>query len=331
MTETYDFDSVTSWLSESHQPLVISHRRPDGDALGSMAALTTALRHRGCNPIPMLYEPLPPKFSYLKTDAFDWCLWEESREAATDACDAVIIVDTCALAQLEPIAEYLSRAPRTLVLDHHATRDPIGTREGDLRYFDETASAAALIVAQWIAAAGVPLNRYMAEALFTGIATDTGWFRFSNTDERTLRLAADLVAAGADPGRIHQTLYQQDPPAKLRLIARVLTNLELHADGRLAVMKLRAADFEATGANDSMTEDLVNEAARLHTTEVTLLLTEEPEGVVRANFRSKREIDVADLARRYGGGGHTRAAGARLHGGWDRVVPRLIEETAALL
>jgi phosphoesterase RecJ-like protein len=229
------------------------------------------------------------------------------------------------------VAEYLARAPRTLVLDHHATRDPVGTRDGDLRYFDETASAAALIVAEWIAAAGVAVDAHIADALFTGIATDTGWFRFSNTDERTLRLAADLVAAGANPNRIHETLYQQDPPAKLRLVARVLSNLELHADGRLAVMKLRAADFEATGADDTMTEDLVNEAARLNNTEVTMLLTEEPEGQVRANFRSKREIDVSELARRYGGGGHVRAAGARLRGSWDSVVSRLIEETVAML
>lgn len=329
--ETYDLDSVTNWLDQSQQPMVISHRRPDGDALGSMAALTAALRQRGRNPIAMLYEPFPPKFSYLDTGAFEWCTWEKSREIAQDACDGVIIVDTCALAQLEPVAEYLARAPRTLVLDHHATRDPVGTRDGDLRYFDETASAAALIVAEWIAAAGVAVDAHIADALFTGIATDTGWFRFSNTDERTLRLAADLVAAGANPNRIHETLYQQDPPAKLRLVARVLSNLELHADGRLAVMKLRAADFEATGADDTMTEDLVNEAARLNNTEVTMLLTEEPEGQVRANFRSKREIDVSELARRYGGGGHVRAAGARLRGSWDSVVSRLIEETVAML
>jgi phosphoesterase RecJ-like protein len=146
-----------------------------------------------------------------------------------------------------------------------------------------------------------------------------------------MRLAADLVEAGADASRIHAAIYQQDSPARLRLIAHVLDHLELKAEDRLAVMYLRPADFAATGADNSMAHELVNEATRLACTEATLLFTEEPDRTIRVNFRSKRELDVSTLARRYGGGGHVRAAGARLRGEWDSVVPRVIAETIEAL
>jgi phosphoesterase RecJ-like protein len=323
-------DSVTPWLTQYQRPLVISHLRPDGDSLGAMAAMTLALQRRGAEPLPVLYESIPSQYA-LFTPMMKWHYWDEVRNVATTDCDAVVLVDTCALSQLEPIADYLAQAPPTLVIDHHATRDPIGTREGDLRVFDDTASATCLMVAEWIRDAGVQLDQPLATALFVGIATDCGWFRFANTDTRTMRLATELVEAGADPSRVHSAIYHQDPPARLRLIAHMLNHLELKADGKLAVMHLRPADFAATGADSSMTSELVNEATRLGCTEATLLFTEEPDGTIRVNFRSKLELDVSALARRYGGGGHARAAGARLRGDWDSVVPRVIAETIAAL
>ena len=320
------FDSVTAWLAQYQRPLVISHERPDGDSLGAMAAMTLALQRRGGNPIAVLYEPFPQRYAFLDL-AIEWHEWDHVRDVVTTDGDAVILLDTCALSQLEPVAAFLAQAPPTLVIDHHATRDPIGLRAGDLRVFDDTASATSLMVAEWVCAAGLEYDEPLATALFTGIATDCGWFRFTNTDARTMRLAAELVEAGADPSRIHSTIYQQDSPARLRLIAHMLDHLELKADGKLAVMHLRPADFEATGAHSGMTSELVNEATRLASTEATLLFVEEPDRTIRVNFRSKRELDVSALARRFGGGGHARAAGARLRGEWDSVVPRVIAET----
>lgn len=330
MISDHDFDRVTRWLAECHRPVVVSHERPDGDSLGAMAGMALALRRQGAAPVAALYEPLPQQYGFLNSTV-DWRIWDDVRAVVAGDCDAVVLLDTCALAQLAPVAEFLDQAPRTLVIDHHATQDPIGMRAGDLRLFDDTASATCLIMAEWIRSAGLPFDAALATALFTGIATDCGWFRFSNTDARTMRLGADLVEAGADPSAIHAAIYQQDPPARLRLIARMLGHLELKADGKLAVMHLRAADFAACGADSSMTSELVNEATRLGSTEATLLFTEEPDGTIRVNFRSKRSLDVSALACRFGGGGHVRAAGARLRGEWDSVVPRVIDETVAAL
>lgn len=330
MIADHAFHDVTHWLSACHRPLLVSHRRPDGDAIGSLAAMSRALRARGAAPSIALFERFPPRYGFLESAA-TWHVWDDARDVLSHECDSVVVLDTCSLTQLEPIAAFLAGAPRTLVIDHHATHDPIGTRPDDLRLLDETASATALILAEWTRSTGLSLDRDLATPLFVGIATDTGWFRYSNTDARTLRMAAELAEAGADSASLYSALYQQEPPAKLRLVAHLLTSLELHAGGQLAVMYLRPADFARAGADRSMTEDLVNEANRLAGVECTLLFTEEEDGEVRVNLRSRARLDVAEFARRFGGGGHARAAGARLRGGWDQVVRRFIDDVAEAL
>ena len=325
-----DLHNVRAWFEGCQRPLLVTHRRPDGDAIGALAAMTLALRELGLAPTPVLFEPFPPRYGLLQ-DMVQWHLWDEERERLRTECDAVAIFDTCSFSQLEPIAAWLPQAPRMLVIDHHPTRDPLATRPQDLQLFDESAGAVCLILAEWVKTVGVPLNPPMATALFTGLATDCGWFRFSNTDARTLQTAAELAEAGVAPVVIWRALHEQDPPQKLRLIGRMLQSLRLHADNKLAVLTLRQSDFAAAGADHSMTEDLVNEAGRIGCTEATILFTEEPDGSVRVNLRSKRTLDVAELAVRFGGGGHARAAGARPPGKWDEVVPGVIKATIAAL
>ena len=292
--------------------------------------MSLALQALQLDPRPALFEPLPARYAQM-TDTVAWRRWDQERAQLTAECDALVILDTCSFAQLDPLVGYLSQAPRTLVIDHHPTRDALGTRPGDLCLFDESAGAVCLLVAEWIHTVGLPLTPALATPLFIGLATDCGWFRFSNTDARVLRTAADLLEAGTPAAAIYRAIYEQDPPARLRLIARMLQTLELQADGKLVVMTLRQADFAAAGADRSMTEDLVNQAGCLAGIEATLLFTEEPDGSVRVNFRSKQTLDVAHLAARFGGGGHARASGARPKGVWDEVVPRVIADTIAAL
>lgn len=330
MINTTDRDSVTAWLAECQYPLILSHIRPDGDSLGAQAAMYFVLEKLGRRPEVVLYEPIPSQYEFMR-EMLPWRHWDDVRDVMSQNCDAAVVVDTCAQTQLEPAMDFLRRAPRTLVIDHHATRDAIGTRAGDLHWFDETAGATCLMLAEWIPTLRISLEPPLSTALFTGMATDCGWFRFSNTDARMMRVAADLAESGTVPSEIYNAIYQQEPPAKLRLIAHMLTNMELLADGKLAVLYLRDVDFQKTGGDRTMTSDLVNEANRLAGVEATLLFTEETDGAVRVNLRSKQYLDVSALARRFGGGGHTRAAGARPHGSWDAVVPRVIAETIAAM
>jgi phosphoesterase RecJ-like protein len=260
----------------------------------------------------------------------DWRIWADFAADAA-AFGALVVLDTCSNSQLEPVAEFLTRAPRTLVIDHHATRDAIGTRAGDWRLIDESASANALILAEWALHERILLTPAIAAALLVGIATDCGWFRFSNADARTLRAAAELANRGVKLDELHAALYQQEPVAKLRLIGLLLGSLEMHANGRLAVMYVRPADFAKAGADRGMTEDLVNEAGRAAGVECTLLFCEEDNGEIRVNLRSRKQIDVAAIARIHGGGGHARAAGCRLRGAWDEVVPAFVARVAGML
>lgn len=327
MMEAEQYHNATRWLSNCQHPLIVTHHRPDGDALGAVAGLTLALRALRKNPQPTLYEALPARYALL-ADTVSWRRWDLEREELQRAADALVILDTCAYSQLEPIAAFVRSAPPTLVVDHHPTRDEIATRPSDLRLIDASASAVCLLITEWLVAADLPLDAPTATALFTGLATDTGWFRFASTDARTLRAAADLAAAGAAVNSIYRAVYEQDPPGRIRLIGRMLERLELLAGGRLAVLRLRRADFAAAGADRSMTEDLVNEAGRIAGLEAMVLFTEEPNGQVRVNLRSKERVDVSRIAAQFGGGGHARASGARPTGAWEDIVQQV---TTALL
>jgi phosphoesterase RecJ-like protein len=323
--------SIREWLSPFERPLVVSHRRPDGDALGALAATVLALEQLGKRAEVALFGPLPTRYVPVVGQAIEWKQWSEECERLLRTADALVIVDTCSQSQLEPLGEFAAHGPPTLVIDHHVTRDAIGARREDLRVIDESAGACCLILHEWFEAAGVSLTPMIATALFTGIATDCGWFRYPNADARLLRAAADLVEAGVDGPRIYGALYQQEPLAKLRLIGGMLSRMEVLASGRLAVLTLREEDFARAGANGSMSEDLVNEAGRLQGAEVTLMLSQEDGQTVRINLRSRGAVDVAAIAQRFGGGGHPRAAGARVRGTWDDVASRAKAELLAAL
>lgn len=322
------YQLVTRRLRQVGRVMVATHQRPDGDALGSAAGLIAGLRKLGAEAELALFEAPPARYASL-LDGCQWRLWPENLERGVFG--ALVIVDTGARAQLEPMAARLDEMPPTIVIDHHATPPDVGLRESDLRVIDPHASASCLMITEWLETSAIPLDPQSATALFTGLATDTGWFRFPSVDARTLRAATRLVEAGVRPSEIHERLYQQEPIERLRLVARMLNRLELRANGRLAVMTLRQEDFERTGATGGMTEDLVNEAGKLAGVEATVLLTENEDGVVRVNLRSRGELNVAALAAQFGGGGHVRAAGARVSGDFDAVAARVVEIAVAAL
>jgi len=172
MISPQDYLNVRTWLEQARRPLLVTHRRPDGDAIGALAALTLALRELGCEPRPTLFEPFPARYAYLQ-DLADWHHWPEQRQRLVGECDAVVILDTCAWSQLEDVADFLPQAPRTLVIDHHPTRDPIATRPGDLQLFDETAGAVCLILAEWVRACGVRVTPPIATALLRPVWAPT--------------------------------------------------------------------------------------------------------------------------------------------------------------
>ncbi|MCB9868041.1 MAG: hypothetical protein H6816_15550, partial [Phycisphaerales bacterium] len=232
----------------------------------------------------------------------------EANNPLADA-DGIIVLDTCSFSQLTPVADFLRETAAPIIaLDHHRTRDLPCTRY----LVDAESAAASLLLFDWARAADWPLPAEAAALLFVGIATDTGWFRHSNTSPAALRAAADLLDRGVDLDHWYQTLYLADPTRALRARSAAMASLELHPDDRVAVMMVTQQTLREIGANPTDLEEVVNAPMSAAQVEVSILLTEREDGTTKASLRSKGRIDVAQLAAHFGGGGHTRAAGARL-------------------
>lgn len=327
------FEQAGRCLEGWKRTMILAHDRPDGDALGAMAAMWRVIKAAGREATAFIYDELPGRYAFLGTPtqshghdnraACDFRRWPAEAFESIDArFDGILILDTNSWSQLKPVAECLraSVLPR-IVVDHHANSDGISAnRAGDVNMVDPSASATCQIVHAWCDAMAWPLDGPAADALFTGLATDTGWFRHSNTDARAMQAAADLIDLGVRPDVLYGRLYASFPLSRVKLAAEMLGTLTLCADGSAAVMCITPEMFHRSGASKAETEDLVNEPLSAEAVIVSVLLVDAGAGEIRASFRSKspevcgRDIDVAAIAGRFGGGGHRRAAGARLPG-----------------
>jgi len=323
-------------LESWRRTMILSHDRPDGDALGAMGAMKRVIEAAGRRAAAFVYDEVPLRYRFLESKC-GFTRWRGQEPAAVDSqFDGVLILDTCSWTQLEPVAEYLRAGSRPkIVVDHHATGDDLsGPRADDLYLTDKSAASVCGMIHDWCEVMEWAIDDPTGELLFTGLATDTGWFRFSNTDGRTLRAAAELVQRGVRPDVMYSRFYASHSPARLRLMAGMLATMELHAGDAVAVMCLPRAMFDRSGATTTDTEDLVNEALQIGPVVVAVLLSELDDGRIRVNFRSKspevcgRDVDVAALAGQFGGGGHRRAAGARVRGSLGQVRERV---TSALI
>jgi phosphoesterase RecJ-like protein len=311
--------AVARALAGSSPLLVTTHARPDGDALGSMLALHLAAAGAGKESTMLLTDAVPARYAFL---------FERHRPVPAgrfaelaDRAQRVVVLDTCAAAQLGPIAEPLRvRREKVVVIDHHATADDIAA----VVWRDESAAAAGVMLLELLEHLSWPVEAEAAEALMTAIGTDTGWLRYPNTDARALAAMGKLARAGARPNALYARIYQGDRPQRVRLLAAALSSLQLHADGRLAVMTLSREDFARTGARPDETENIVSEPMRIAAVEVSGILIAQADGHTRVSLRSRGSVDVAAIARGFGGGGHAQAAGYRDDGQVPAAAERLL-------
>lgn len=308
--------TATECIGSFARPLLITHTKPDGDALGSLVAMRSILAAQGKRARALLFDPLPGRYGLFSRYGPLSVLGADVGESDLSEADGIIILDTCAYAQLDPIERWLRGArQKKLVVDHHATREPIA----DVYVVDESAAANCLILFEWARQAEWQLDKHAREALFIGIAMDTGWFRHSNADPRALSAAAELMADGVDAHALYQQLYQNETAGRVRLLGAALESMELLEDGKVAIMVIPAGTFARMSAEPADTEEIVSEPLRIGSVVMSVLLVESGDGIVRLSFRSKApvakgapDVDVAALAQSFGGGGHRRAAGARV-------------------
>lgn len=319
------FAGVLERLREAQSLLLVTHARPDGDGLGSIAALARAATAAGKSAVMLVPDAVPARYEFVFEGQKPAGPGEFEKLADAAAC--IVVVDTSVTKQLDGIAEGLvARREKVVVIDHHATAGRIG----DTQWIDPTAAAAGVMVAEIVDALGWSLDLPAAEALAVAITSDTGWLRFSNADGRALRAMASLLDLGVRGDRLYMKIYQNERPQRLALMTRMLGTLELTCDNRIATMVIRKGDFVATGAAPDETENLVNEAMRMGCVEAAILLVESA-GEVRVSLRSREQLDVAAVAAVFGGGGHARAAGLRMAMEIDALRKKITEACCRIL
>jgi phosphoesterase RecJ-like protein len=304
-TQTIDLQAVVAAIRSHERFLVVAHENPDGDALGSLLGMSLGLRALGKDVVEYLAgtAPLPAEYAFLD-------LHEVVRDVPADIGERVLVAVDCANERRiseEPAA--VDGAAYRIDVDHHHDN----SRFGDVNLIDAGASSTAEIVRDVLFALDVPLTPEIAEALYVGLVTDTGRFQYTNTTPKALRLAAELVEAGADVHGIFRHVYESVQFAKLKLLARALERAQVFEGGRLVVSYLLKDDFGDVGAEEPYSEGIIDYLRAVEGSEMVALIREPPrdEGPARrVSLRSSRdEVDVSAIARKSGGGGHPQAAG----------------------
>ena len=322
-----DIQSAVELIKKSESILITTHTKPDGDACGCIAAMCGALEALGKNVKPLFLSPVPQWYEFLFAEHVpvldDDVKIEELMEGRFGNFDLIVIVDTNSYIQLTGFEKYLKKTDTPiLVIDHHVTSDGLGNVE----LVDSTAAATGLIIYDLFKYAGWNVTEKIAEALFVAAATDTGWFQFSNIDGRTYRMCAELIEAGAKPTKIYTDLYQNFSQQRFKLMLAMLNSLKLHLDGRYAEMQIKQQDLEQTGAEYSDTENLINESQRIGTVKASALFIELKDDLIRCSLRSRCDLDVSEIATKFGGGGHKQAAGTYLPGPLENAKQLILNE-----
>ena len=303
---TTDLDAVAEAIRSHDRFLVTTHENPDGDALGSLLAAKLGLEQLGKDVVMYLpgETPLPREYSWMPFGNL-------RRTLPEDAADRILLALDCANeSRLGPDPEVLASAPLVVNVDHHHDN----TRFGGLNMVVAEASSTGEIVRDLFSELGVEVTPEIAEALYIALVTDTGRFQYANTTPKALRLAAELVEAGADVHKVFQGVFESVQFAKLKLLARALERAQIYEGGRLVVSYLLRGDFAEVGAAEPYSEGIIDYLRAVEGADMAALIREPPRSDAPARRISLRsstdELDVSEIARHSGdGGGHRQAAG----------------------
>ena len=309
-------------VEQNHSFILTTHMRADCDAIGSELAMAHALRSLGKHVRILNGDGVPPHIAFIDPAGEVQTLDPEAKPADEGKTDVLMVLDTSAWSQMGPMADIVRASNAVkVVVDHHVGGDDLGAES----FTDVNAEATGRLVLEATQALGVSLTPHVATALFAAIATDTGWFRFSSVTAKTYEAASRLVAAGADPTAVFSSLYEQHSFARLHLQGRILTSAQLGIDGRLIYSSVTREDLNQTGAETTDTEDVVNRLLSVRGIEVALLFLELESEKTKVSLRSRTTIDVRAVAERFGGGGHTAAAGVRFAGSLAKAKTAVLD------
>ena len=324
---TTDLEAAADAIRRNDRFLITTHENPDGDALGSILAAKLALDALGKDAVMYLsgQVPLPAEYGFMGLDELRRNLPADEEEGRV-----LLALDCANESRLgREHAELLARAPLVIDIDHHHDN----TRFGDVNAIVADASSTGEIVRDLLRLLDVELTPEIAEALYIALVTDTGRFQYTNTTPRALRLAAELVEAGANQQRVFKGVYESVEFAKLKLLARALGRAEVFDGGRLVISYLLRDDFLDVGAVEPYSEGIIDYLRAVEGSDMAVLIREPPTRggpKHRVSLRSRSdELDVSGIARKGGGGGHRQAAGFSSELDLDDLIAFIRREFAA--
>src|SRR6266849_6632760 len=303
-TTASELTAVADAIREHDRFVLTTHENPDGDALGSLLAAKLALQQLGKDTVMVLHgdAPLPGEYAFMP-------LGDLQRRWPDDVAERVLLAVDCANESRIGDPEVLGRVPLSINVDHHHDN----SRFGRINLIVADASSTSEVLRDLFRELDVELTPDIAESLYIALVTDTGRFQYTNTTPKALRLAAELVEAGADVHRVFQGVYESVQFAKLKLLARALERANVYEGGRIVVSYLVRTDFAEVGAAEAYSEGIIDYLRAVEGADMAVLIREPPRSDGPARRVSLRasidELDVSAIARKSGGGGHRQAAG----------------------
>jgi phosphoesterase RecJ-like protein len=324
VSNTTTFEQIGRLLREHQHFAILGHVRPDGDALGSQLALALSLQQLGKDVRVWNEDGMLQKYSFLPRAEL-----LTKPPATAEDIDVAIALDTAIQNRLGTALAAVGSAKIWINIDHH----PSNPGYGDMVLVDPSAPATGEIIFRLIRSQGLPFNHDIAENLYAAISTDTGSFQYPKTSARTFEIAAELVRAGGlDVGQISRQLYESYPRRRLELLRELLRTMRFEFGGRAASFSLSlktAADLAVLPEDN---EGLIDHLRAIRGVIVAVFFEELADGKVRVSMRSKDEaVDVCAICQKFGGGGHTLAAGARVRGSLAEVKEKVLEEIGEVL
>ena len=313
MTQSVDHDTVVSRLLSADEILILCHKNPDGDTIGSGAALCLALQRLGKTAAVLCSDPIPAMYAFLPITVFDGSFTPRF-VVAVDVAGIQLFGDR------NHMPEYTEHVD--LCIDHHGSNSGYAYET----MLDDTAAATAELLTVLIPKMGVEITPDMAACLYTGIATDTGCFRFTNTTAATHRAAAALIEAGADVESLNERLFECRSHARMAAERMALESLEFYYEDRCALICLTWDQIQAAGVAGAELEDLTSLPRSIEGVEVGLTLRQQKDGSYKISVRTGHNTNACSIARRLGGGGHSRAAGCEISGNLDNAKHAILDE-----
>ncbi|WP_308639288.1 DHH family phosphoesterase [Paenibacillus silvisoli] len=310
--------AALDFMRDGNRFLVVSHVQPDGDAISSTLTVGWLLRQLGKQAVMINEGAVPVRLQFMDASAD---IVNHSKQPLTETFDRIIAIDCADYRRIGSVKEIFAESAQLLNIDHHPTNDAFGT--ANLIRID--AAATVEILYDLIEFGGIPLDREAATAIYTGLLTDTGGFRYSNTTPRVMHAASRMLEENVAGHWIANHLLEQMTKPQLLLLQRGLSRLTFSDDNRIAWLYIAFADMAETGAVGDDLEGLVNYALNVEGVDVGILFKETENGDVKVSMRSSGKADVAAIAQSFGGGGHVRAAGCRVELAMQEAMASVVQ------